>query len=208
MRVRVRGGTAIAGLLLAAVLGLGAGSAHAAPAAHKPCAVRGSTTVERNAQVRVFTRSAREDESDHRLVGCLLASGRRLLLDSWFSCDCSRGDENEPQTWLRGTVVAVNRYGCSPDPSFPACSGGARTVDLRTRRTLRRASTGGYVSELAIGPAGTIAVVTGRGLVTSDAAGEVVLDAGPGIQPGSLAFAGPLLYWTSGGAPRSALLTP
>ncbi len=206
--MRARGGIlpALAALLVAA--GPAQAASHAATAARatpKPCAVRGSTTVARNAQVRVYARTARESD-DHTLVGCLLGSGRRLALDAWFSCGCSRGDESEPQVWLRDTVVAVNRSSCAPDPFAGGCAGSVRTVDRRTRRTLRRANTGGPVGELAIGPSGLIAVVTARGLVASDAEGERVLD--PATQVAALAFAGGLLYWTSGDQPRSALLRP
>ncbi len=200
MRARSLIGLAVALVALLAVTGPAPG----AQAASKPCAARRSTTVARNAQVRVYERGS----DDHVLVGCLLSSGRRLTLDSWFSCGCSRGDESAPQAWLRGTVVAVNRYSCDPIDPLGGCSGSARTVDVRTRRTLRSASTGGSVGELLIGPHGAIALVAGRGLVAADADGERVLDPGPGIAHGSLAFAGPLLYWTSGGAPRSAQLRP
>lgn len=189
-----------------------AGSAQAArPRPHRAptCAAKGSTTVALNPQARLYVRSQRGDADQHLLIGCLLGSGRTLQLDSWFSCDCSRGDESGPQVWLRGAVVAINRYSCPPDPTLGDCVGGARTLDLRTRRTLRRANTGTFVSALVLGPRGAFAYVSSAGAVAkSDAGGEGVLDAAPGIEPDSLAIAGSRVYWTRAGAPQSALLTP
>jgi hypothetical protein len=79
-----------------------------------------------NVQARVYERSQRGDADQHLLVGCLLHSGQSVVLDSWFSCDCSRGDEIPPQVWLRERIVVVNRYGCSPDFVAPFdCSGRA-----------------------------------------------------------------------------------
>jgi hypothetical protein len=143
------------------------------------------------------------------LVGCLLRSGRTTQLDSWFSCGCSRGDEAGPQVWLRGTVVALNRFSCPPDPLLGGCVGGAHTLDLRTGRTLRRANTGTAVTALVLGPRGAFAYVSSGGAVSkSDAGGEGVLDAAPGIDPNSLAIAGARVYWARAGSPQSALLTP
>jgi len=180
---------------------------HRAPA---PCAARGSTTVALNPQARVYVRSERGDADQHLLIGCLLGNGRKVQLDTWFSCDCSRGDELPPQVWLRGTVVAVNRHGCSPDPLVFDCSGSARSVSLRTGKTLRRANTGTSVGALVLGPAGVFAYVSAGGaVVKSDASGEtVVVDPGPGIDSASLAIAGARVYWMRAGAPQSALLTP
>jgi hypothetical protein len=191
-----------------------AGSAQAASArTHRgpaTCAAKRSTTVALNPQARVYVRSQRGDADQHLLVGCLLRSGRSLQLDSWTSCGCSRGDESAPQLWLRGTVVAMNRYSCPPDPTLGDCVGGASTLDLRTRRTLRRANTGTFVSALVLGPGGAFAYVSSGGVVSkSDAGGEGVLDATPGIDSDSLAIAGARVYWTrAGGSAQSALLTP
>lgn len=196
---------------LAALLAC-AGSAQAArssPRQVPTCAAKGSATVALNPQARVYERAQRGDADQHLLIGCLLRSGRSVQLDSWFSCGCSRGDETGPQVWLRGTVVALNRFSCPPDPLLGGCAGGAHTFDLRTRRTLRRANTGTAVSALVLGPAGSFAYVSSGGAVAkSDAVGEGVLDAGPGVDPSSLAIAGARVYWTRGSTPQSALLTP
>lgn len=185
--------------------------ARPAPRPVSACAAKGSTTVAINPVARVYVRSQRGDADQHVLVGCLLRSGQRVQLASWFSCDCSRGDESAPQVWLRERIVAVNRYGCSPDPTAPFdCSGSARSVSLRTGETLRRASTGTSVAALVQGPRGSFAYVSSGGaVVTSDATGEtVVRDAGPGIEPASLALAGARVYWLRAGAPQTALLAP
>jgi len=192
-------------LALLATLLLSAGSAQAHPPRAKACAARGSTTVARSVQARVYVRDASESD-DHVLVGCLFGSGRRITLETWFSCDCSRGDENDPQVWLRGAVVAVNRYGCSPAPEPDPCYGRAHTVGLRSGRTLRELQTGGRVTELVIGGRGSFAVLIGSAVVKADADGEAVLDPGPGVEAGSLALAGARLYWTRDDAPRSARL--
>jgi hypothetical protein len=190
-----------------------AGSAQAATSkTHRAptCAVEGSVTVALNPQARVYVRSQRGDSDQHQLIGCLLRSGQRVQLDSWFSCGCSRGDESAPQVWLRGRIVAINRFGCPPDPILGGCAGSARTVSLRTGETLRRADTGTAVAALVLGPRGSFAYVSsGEVVVKSDGTGEtVVLDAGPGVDHDSLAIAGARVYWTRSGAPQTALLTP
>lgn len=176
-----------------------------------PCAAKGSTTVALNPLARVYVRSQRGDVDQHVLVGCLLHTGQRVQLTTWFNSGLSRGDELAPQVWLSGRIVAVNRYGCSPDPLSPAdCSGGARTVSLRTGETLHRANTGSSVAALVQGPRGSFAYVSSGGaVVKSDATGEtVVLDAGPGVDPTSLAVASARVYWLRAGAAQSSLLTP
>lgn len=198
-------------LLSVSVLLACAGSAQAAkPSAHRaPCADKGSVTVAVNAQARVYERSQRGDEDQHLLIGCLLRSGQRVQLDSWFSCDCSRGDESAPQVWLRARIVAINRFSCPPYPTLEPCVGSARTVSLRTGETLRRAATGNALAELVLGPHGAFAYVSSAGgVVKIDADGQTLLDTGPGVEAGSLATAGPRVYWLRGGVPQTALLRP
>lgn len=186
-----------------------AGAARSRPHRTATCSAKGSTTVALNPQARLYVRSQRGDGDQHLLLGCLLRSGRTTQLDSWFSCGCTRGDEAGPQVWLRGTVAAINRFSCPPDPLLGGCVGSAHTFDLRTRRTLRRANTGTAISALVLGPGGAFAYVSSGGAVAkSDAGGEGVLDAAAGIDPSSLAIAGARVYWTRGGTPQSALLTP
>jgi len=185
-------------------------AAHAAAVRAAPCAAKRSVTVAQNEQARVYARSQRTDADQHVLIGCLLKSGQKVQLDSWFSSGLSRGDESAPQVWLRARIVAINRYSCPPDPTLGGCVGGARTVSLRTGETLRRANTGTSVAALVLGPRGAFAYVSSGGaVVKSDASGEgVVLDAGPGVDPASLAAAGTRVYWMRAGAPQSTLLSP
>ena len=203
----------VASLLAALAACVLAGPAQAKARPHRAaatCDARGSTTVALNPRVRVYVSAPRSDTDRHVLVGCLLRGGYKLHLGSWLSCGCSRGDESAPQVWLRGAVVAVNQYSCPPDPSLGDCVGGAWTLALRSGRTLRSATTGSSVAALAIGPRGAFAYVSSGGaVVKSDASGEdVVLDPGPGIDPGSLAVGGAWVYWTRDGVPHGARLTP
>jgi hypothetical protein len=196
----------------ALLLSVASASAARSPSRPKPtpCAAKGSTTVALDPLARVYVRSERSDTDQHVLIGCLLHSGQRVELASWFNSGLSRGDEPGPQVWLRERIVAVNRYGCSPDPLMPDCSGSARTVSLRTGETLHRADTGSSVAALVQGPRGSFAYVSSGGaVVKSDATGEtVLLDAGPSVDTTSLAVAGARIYWLRAGAPESALLTP
>ncbi|MGN6188385.1 MAG: hypothetical protein ACTHOE_05765 [Conexibacter sp.] len=181
---------------------------HRAPAA--PCAAKGSKTVALNPLARVYVRSERGDADQHLLIGCLLRSGQTVQLASWFSCDCSRGDEPSPQVWLRERIVAVNRWSCPPDPALGDCVGSARTVSLRTGETLHSASTGTSVAALVQGPRGSFAYVSSGGAVLKvDADGEgVLLDPGPGVAADSLAAAGAHVYWMHGAIPFAASLRP
>lgn len=176
-----------------------------------PCTAKGSKTVALNPLARVYVRSERGDADQHLLIGCLLHSGQTVELASWFDCGCSRGDEPAPQVWLRERIVALNRWGCSPDPTSPFdCTGSARTVSLRTGETLRSANTGTSVAALVQGPRGSFAYVSAGGAVLkSDADGEgVLLDAGPGVASDSLAAAGVHVYWMHGAVPFAASLRP
>src|SRR5215212_11573456 len=77
-----------------------------------------------------------DDDGNHELVGCVKKSRKRTTLATWFSCDCSIGDDAPPQAWLSGRMAAVNGFSCSPiDPNQP-CSGTLEVTDLRSRATL------------------------------------------------------------------------
>jgi hypothetical protein len=167
----------------------------------KPCAVRGSATVAQSPQVRVYERG----NDNHVLVGCNRRSGRRTVLASWYSCDCSIGDEIAPQVWLAGRHVAVNRYSCSPiDPMSP-CTGTMEVTDLRTGRVRYSADAGGFIG-LVIKPNGSVAFVLGQQLIRIDTRGTALLDQGPGIDSGSLAVNRTRVYWLHDNIPQSASL--
>ena len=66
---------------------------------------------------------------DHTLYGCLRAGGRLQALTSWYSCDCSVGDESAPAVALRaGYFVALTHYPscgpfpCEAGPSLTGCT--------------------------------------------------------------------------------------
>lgn len=186
---------ALAGALLIA---LPAATAQAKPRPPR-CAKPGSTVL-LNSTTRVYVVHRADD--NHYVSACLLGSRTHRRVADWFSCACSIGDSPEPQLWLAGRAVAVNRYSCSPiDPMTP-CTGAVRSLSARTGRTLRAAASGGYLTELVLKPNGSFAYgvfgqvrrVDSRGLTTVEAAG---------IQPGSMALAGSILYWSGEGGARS-----
>jgi hypothetical protein len=188
-------------VLCALAAGVLAPAAAAAKPASKRCAARNTTAVARSLAARVFERG----QDDHVLVGCNRANGRRTVLASWFSCDCSIADESAPQVWLAGRHVAVNEYSCSPiDPMAP-CTGAMRVFDLRTGRVRHSAETGGFI-DLVLKPNGSVAYVLGQRLFRIDSRGSALLDEGPGIDSGSLAVNRTRVYWLHDNMPRTASL--
>ena len=190
---RIIGTLALAALLAAA-------AAQPAGAAGKRereriCAQRGATAAASPA-ARVFEV---DRGGDHTLYGCLRAGGRLQKLAAWFSCECSVGDEIAPGVeLLAGRFVALTHYpSCGP---FPCETGPSYTLrNLRSRRTVLPQ---GPVSQVVAGQ-GFYAYEDGR-VVLVRGASERVVDAGPGVEPGSLAIAGTRLYWTRDGLPQSA----
>jgi hypothetical protein len=187
---------------LAIVLAAAALLALAAPAEaakSRRCEHQGFT-MEKSAQVRVF---ATDHEGDQALYACWRADGRRQLLTSWFSCDCSVGDGPPPFTELHaGRYVEVGiPENCGPYPA-PDC--GAVHTSLRDVKTRVEVGTESDVTDVVKLGARRFAYVDGRVVVVRGTAQEV-LDPGPGIEPGSLAAAGQRLYWVRGGVPFTAL---
>ena len=161
-----------------------AAPATAAPPAAAPCAAKApATTWAKSLQARVYARGGDSEV----LVGCNRLSGRRTVLARWFSCECSIADEPDPQVWLAGRHVAVNQYFCPPDAS--PCRGTLRVFDLRTGGALYGAATGTLI-DLVIKPNGSIGYLVGRQLYRIDTRGPTLLDEGPGIDGGSLAWRG------------------
>jgi hypothetical protein len=185
---------------LAIVLAAVAALIATAPAeAAKRCEHQG-LTVEKSAQVRVF---ATDHDGDQALYACWRADGRRQLLASWFSCDCSVGDGPPPFTELHaGRYVEVGiQENCGPYPA-PDC--GAVHTTLRDVKTRVEVPTESDVTGAVRLGARRFAYLDGRVVVVRGTAQEV-LDPGPGIDPGSLAAAGQRLYWLRGGVPFTAL---
>jgi hypothetical protein len=190
--------TVVLVLCLFASAALAPAAAAAKPAA-KPCVARGSTTVAKSLQARVYERGGDE----HELVGCNRLSGRRTVIARWSDCECSIADEPAPQVWLAGRHVAVNSYFCPPDQS--PCSGGMAVVDLRTGRVRHRAKTGALIA-LVIKPNGSVAYVLGPQVIRIAPRGSALLDEGPGIDDGSLAVNRTRLYWLRNNQPQTASL--
>jgi hypothetical protein len=178
-------------LLLALVLPAAAG---ADPKQERICAKRGDT-VARSATARVFEVN-RDDE--HTLYGCLRRGGRLQALASWFSCECSVGDDPAPGVdLLAGRFVALTHYpSCGPFPCETPT-----TYTLRNLRSGREVAPQGDVWQVVTGP-GFFAYEDGRVVVVRRGV-ERVVDAGPGIEHFSLAAAGRRLYWMRDGVPQS-----
>jgi hypothetical protein len=165
-----------------------------AEAKAKPCVRKGSTTVERNAKVRVYE----VGKTDRTLFACLLRNGKRLKVAEYTSVDASVSDEPRPTIWLNGEAVAANEFFCPPDSS--PCTGDVASFDVRKRTQLYSESVpGGVVTQLALKPNASFAYIGGGTVRKADAAGSGELDAGPGIEEGSLARAGSIVYWTKAG---------
>jgi hypothetical protein len=195
-------GTCVA--LIAAACSLAAApAAGAAPAKKKAraCTERGST-VARSLQARLYVRTT--GDYDRSLIGCIYRTGRRRVLDSWYSCGCSVADDTAPRVAaLAGRFVAVaGSYSCGP-PGFPCSAPDLYVIDLRSGRT-RHVIDGGGTSAVLVKPNGSIAYLLGSQLIRIDATGTAVLDEGPGIDPKSLAASAGRLYWMNGETPRTA----
>jgi hypothetical protein len=165
------------------------------------CAARGATLASsRLARVFLVDR-----DGDRSLYGCMRSDGRLQLLATWYSCGCSTGDDPDPSVRLRARrFVELTEYeSCGPQPA-PDCGGEATTLrDLRSRH---EAAVQGALVQVVAGPAGAFAFSDGRVVLVAGDGIALVLDPGPGVEPGSLAFARTRLYWTRDGLPRSAPL--
>jgi hypothetical protein len=183
-------------LAAAATLGLAAPSE---AAKSRRCEHQGFT-VEKSAQVRAFST---DHGGDQALYACWRANGRRQRLATWFSCDCSVGDDPAPLTELHaGRYLEVTLLpNCGPLPA-PECGGSSSS--LRDVKTRVEVGTEGDVTDVVKLGARRFAYVDGRVVVVRGTAQEV-FDPGPGIEPGSLAAAGQRLYWLRGGVPFTAL---
>lgn len=158
------------------------------------CAKRGSTVASSKA-ARVFEVDRQGDRS---LFGCLRSNGRLQLLSSWFSCDCSTGDDPAPDAELHALrfVEVTEHESCGPVPD-PSCGGSSTTLrDLRGRRSYAVQDEVGEV----VARGGTFAY--GRIVLVRRNAATVV-DAARGTD---LALARTRLYWSRDGLPYSAPL--
>ena len=192
-----------AALPIALLLALAAWTQPATAATKKErqriCAKRGFT-VASSAAARVFEV---DRQGSHSMYGCMRSDGRLQLLTSWYSCECSIGDDPTPGAELRARrfVVLTEYASCGPVPD-PSCGGSS--VSLRDLRSRRDYSAAGDVAQVVV-HGRSFAYADGRVVLVSGR-DERVLDAGPGIEDGSLAFSRTRLYWTRDGQPFSAPL--
>jgi hypothetical protein len=164
------------------------------------CKAAGSRTLVASAQLRVY----RVGSDDRRVYACRYRTGRRRLIATYFSCDCSVADEFV-QAWLSGRFVAYNTYSCPPPGLGGGCDGSVGSVDSASGREKYGEATG-YVSDLELKRNGAFGYIAGGQVRKIDAEGSAVLDPGPGVDPRSLARAESTLYWMRDGEPRAALL--
>lgn len=188
----------------------------AAPAdADAACALRGSTTVVASERARVFLTTDRRTEVQ-TLYGCLFRAGKRVRLGRF-------GDrEYFGLPRLAGAKVAFRR-GSGGTGSVGT---GVRVFDLRSRRRVfgwdaPAASTlcarGQWgIADIALKPNGSVAWLMDDDPGCNDTPGRfeiykhdrpgaaLLVDSGDDIERDSLAWAGTQLYWTRGGAARSA----
>jgi hypothetical protein len=189
-----------AAIPLACLLLLASAAQPAAAATKKErqriCAKRGFTVASSKA-ARIFQVSR---DADHSIFGCLRSNGRLQRLSSWYSCDCSIGDEIAPDVELHaGRFAEVTEFvECGPVPD-PSCGGSSATLrDLRGRRSY---SVQDEVAEV-VARGGTFAYADGRVVLVRRRVATVV-DAAGGTD---LALGRARLYWMRDGLPQSVPL--
>jgi hypothetical protein len=207
---------ALFGLLIAIVAGvLGAGGLPPiAVARTEDCRTRGRT-VEANGYVRVFV-SVRAEGQVRIYYGCDLARRRARELGVR-----ERGAGGVTAHFgLAGRRIAFESIHCG-DPTDP-CSGHVWRTDMRTGRVRIVAQMTGPreappASDLLLTPDDTVVWIRPDGApgpngLPGPAVSKVgpdgrlvVLDPGPGVEPGSLATAGNRIYWTRSGAAQTFL---
>ena len=165
----------------------------AAEARPGDCAQRG-VTVAASSVARVFET---DRDGDRALFACLRGTGRLQRLATWFSCDCSVGDDPAPSARLfAGRFVALEiPPSCGPLPCL-----GDVTVRLRDLRTRVEVRPTGPVTEVVRGR-GFFVFGDGRVVIVRGGR-ERIVDEGP-VEPRSIAVAGRRVYWTRDGVPRS-----
>src|SRR3954470_5746849 len=188
--------------LLAGALAL-APAAEGAKKKSKPCSRKGSTTIAASSKLRVFEVGG----YDRVVYSCLRSTNKRMVVARYSSCDCSTSDEPQPKIWLNRETVAANEYGCPPPGGGTECNGIVASFDAR-RRVKRYAEVvpGGIVDNLTLKPNGAFAYIAADTVRKADAAGVGQIDAGPGVEEGSLARAGSIVYWTKAGQAYSVRL--
>ena len=188
----------------AAAVALAPTAAHAK--ASKACHPRGSHGIASSTRVRVF--SVVDPENDAREVfhACALRSGRRVFLGEQFT--------DRPVSFgafgvrIAGLTVAFKASLCTTGPT---CGSYTRALDLRTGQDLRAEDDQPrLITDMAVTREGTavwidrVSETAPARVMRLDRNGPATLEAGPQVEPHSLALARDnRLYWTSDGRPRS-----
>ena len=187
---------ALVGIALAVLL-LPSGAFASARSRHR-CATRG-TTVTANSQVRVYRTGQLDDRT---FTGCVLKTGRST--DIAYE---GGGGEHSSGLFFRlagARVAFVDEY------CVGGCSYRALTIDLRTRKTIRRSGVhDGYPLDLQVARSGSFALLVAfegpeEAIAKVEADGMHNLDYGPGMDEHSLAIGGSHVYWTRAGEVHSA----
>lgn len=193
------------------VLGVGVAAVAAvalpdARSARTPACPTTGVTIAANEHVRVYRRGS---SRSYTAYACATKTGRVRKLGAF---DIEEGGARLFR--LAGTRVAFDDLSCGGGSA--GCIGGVYVVEVRSgvRRGAANASGTGIARDLEVTRAGAIAWTRAPAsgapdpgeLRKLDADGEVVLDAGSDLDKESLAVSGSTLYWTRGGAPRSAQL--
>jgi hypothetical protein len=181
---------------------------------HKPvrtCHPAHARTVAATARVRVFS-IPRKVHGVHVTYGCLLRRDHPVKFS--LSADVT----------VYGPIVVAGRfvaYGAGTDCGHLCSPYSVVLQDLRSGRTTLTSGSiiVGSVTDLVLRPTGSLAfgaptvdsqqpVLTGGAQVVAVPHGQppTILAHGPDVAPGSMALAGPTLYWTQAGLPRSAPL--
>ena len=213
----MRRGLAVSlGLFAATIV---AGAAPAEAASKLPSCSKNGTTLEKSESVRVYELS--DDEGNHTIKACRIATRKRTTLSEYFSCDCSTGDESPPDSiQLNGLIVLVITSpttgppgsdgpptGAPPGtttPITPVVPNQALSVfDLGSgfRRTVFARP-----GELVLRRQGSFAYRQGAELHAVPRKGQdTVIDTGP-VEAGTLRLEGKTLSWIGAGQPRTATL--
>lgn len=187
-----------------------------------PCATNRGQMFAANSKAEVFV--AANSVPTNAYYGCVYGSRRTYELGTPSDCiDVSLGEcGGITNVVLSGSVVAYEESSNRPLVWWIIVR------DLRSGRVLRRlrtntpgpVNTAGALEALVLKSDGAVAWVSQAHLPTAvpngpreyevyaaDATGESrLLASGPGIEPGSLALAGSMVYWTQEGRPLSAPL--
>jgi hypothetical protein len=146
---------------------------------------------------------------------CHLRVGRNFRLSNH---DDPNGDTTVVPKALTGRYAGYAVTHC-PGPGGEDCISRVFVRDTRNGKTLRsaRAYVGAtndfFTDSLVLAPNGDVAWIAESDdpseafeVRAATAGGTTQLDAGPEVDPDSLALAGRRVYWTVGGEPRSAVL--